>query len=109
MSDITVHEAETRRTTDQVLDVREDYEVSEGIVPGAIHIPLGELGTRLSELEKSRPVIVICRSGNRSSRATEALIAAGFTAENMTGGMIAWARAGLPLAATTSIPRGQRP
>ncbi|MBG6218770.1 rhodanese-related sulfurtransferase [Arthrobacter sp. CAN_A6] len=96
MSDITITEADKRRSTNQILDVREDVEVAEGAIPGALHIPLGDLGTRLSELDRAVPVIAVCRSGNRSATAAEALNQAGFTADNMAGGMTAWKQAGLP-------------
>ena len=56
-----------------LIDVREDDEVAEGIIPGAIHIPLGDVEARISELDKSKEYIVICRSGGRSGRATEFL------------------------------------
>lgn len=84
--------------TDQLIDVREDFEVAEGTVPGAKHIPLGTLASRLNEIDRSRPVIAICRSGNRSRQATEMLEAAGFRVDNMEGGMVAWSQAGLPVA-----------
>ncbi|MGQ1799055.1 rhodanese-like domain-containing protein [Kocuria oceani] len=96
MSEITITDAETRRAQDQVLDVREDFEVAEGMIPGALHIPMGQLNTRLSEVDQARPVIVVCRSGNRSARVAEALNGAGYTADTMAGGMTAWQRAGLP-------------
>ena len=73
-----------------LVDVREDDEVAEGIIPGAIHIPLGEVTERVGELDKSKPYIIICRSGGRSGRATEFLESAGYDAANMTGGMLAW-------------------
>ncbi|GAA2001472.1 rhodanese-like domain-containing protein [Brevibacterium samyangense] len=97
MTEITVADAQQRRTQDQVLDVREDAEVVEGMIPGALHIPLGQLGTRLAEIDRTRPVIVVCRSGNRSAAAAEALSAAGYDAATMAGGMLAWQRAGLPV------------
>ena len=56
-----------------LVDVREDDEVAEGIIPGAIHIPLGEVVERVGELDKSKSYIIICRSGGRSGRATEFL------------------------------------
>ncbi|WP_026543536.1 rhodanese-like domain-containing protein [Arthrobacter sp. 35/47] len=96
MSEITITEAEKRRSTDQILDVREDFEVAQGTIPGAVHIPLGDLGARLSELDRTVPVIAICRSGNRSATAADALNQAGFTADTMAGGMTAWQEAGLP-------------
>ena len=96
MAEITIHNANARRGQDQVLDVREDFEVVEGMIPGALHIPMGQLTSRLNELNKARPVIVVCRSGNRSARAAEALNTAGFTADTMGGGMLGWQEAGLP-------------
>ena len=53
-----------------LLDVREDDEWDAGHVPGAVHIPLGELGARHTELGRDRPLFVICRSGNRSAYRT---------------------------------------
>ena len=96
MAEITITEADQRRSTVTVLDVREDFEVAEGMIPGALHIPMGELQARLSELDPAIPVIAVCRSGNRSARVADALNGAGFTADTMAGGMIAWTRAGLP-------------
>jgi len=98
MSEIDIRQAESRRTTDQVLDVREDFEVAEGMIPGALHIPMGQLASRLGEIDRGRPVIVVCRSGNRSARVADALAAAGYAADTMGGGMVDWQRAGLPIA-----------
>ena len=96
MAEITIHDANARRDQDQVLDVREDFEVVEGMIPGALHIPMGHLTSRLDELDKGRPVIVVCRSGNRSARVAETLSAAGYTADTMGGGMLDWQDAGFP-------------
>jgi len=96
MAETTIQDTNARRTRDQILDVREDFEVAEGMIPEALHIPMGDLNRRLNELDRSRPVIVVCRSGNRSARVADALNTAGYTADTMTGGMIAWQRAGLP-------------
>ncbi|WP_406635575.1 rhodanese-like domain-containing protein [Pseudarthrobacter quantipunctorum] len=96
MAEITIAEAEQRRSSARILDVREDFEVEEGMIPGALHIPMGQLQARLSELDPAVPVIAVCRSGNRSARVADALNGAGYTADTMAGGMIAWARAGLP-------------
>lgn len=96
MAEITVPDAEQRYAQDQILDVREDFEVAEGMIPGTIHIPMGQLGSRLGDLDKDRPIIVVCRSGNRSAAVADALNQAGYTADTMAGGMIAWQRAGLP-------------
>ncbi|THJ64691.1 rhodanese-like domain-containing protein [Arthrobacter echini] len=96
MPEVTVPETNTRRGVEQILDVRENSEVAEGMIPGAVHIPIGELHGRLNELDPAVPVIAVCRSGNRSATAADALNQAGFTAATMTGGMIAWQRADLP-------------
>lgn len=79
----------------QIVDVREDAEVAGGMIAGARHIPLAQLPARLDELDASRPVVAVCRSGRRSAAAAGQLTAAGFTAYTMTGGMLDWAAAGL--------------
>ncbi|WP_070120382.1 rhodanese-like domain-containing protein [Bacillus marinisedimentorum] len=73
-----------------VIDVREHEEVAEGMIPGAKHIPLGEIQERANELEKGKEYIMVCRSGNRSGMATEYLNSQGFTCINMVGGMMNW-------------------
>jgi len=81
-----------------IVDVREDGEFQEQHIPGAIHIPLGQLASRLSELEpyKNSQIITQCRSGGRSAKAADQLTAAGFTnVQNMDGGIQAWEKAGL--------------
>jgi len=83
-----------------VLDVREDKEFAAGHIPKAKHIPLGQLSSRLNELDKfkGKPVLVTCRSGQRSARACRMLKKAGFeTVYNQAGGIIAWERANLPV------------
>jgi rhodanese-related sulfurtransferase len=83
-----------------ILDVREDKEFTAGHIPKARHIPLGQLDKRLKELDKfkSRPVLVNCRSGQRSARACGILKKAGFeTVYNLAGGITAWERANLPV------------
>lgn len=80
-----------------VLDVREDDEWEAGRIPGALHIPMGELAARQGELPAGRPIVAVCRSGSRSAAVTEALVRAGYEAENLAGGLEAWHAAGLPL------------
>jgi rhodanese-related sulfurtransferase len=83
-----------------VLDVREDKEYAAGHIPRAKHIPLGQLNSRITELDKfkSKPILVTCRSGQRSARACGMLKKAGFeTVYNQAGGIIAWERANLPV------------
>lgn len=81
-----------------VLDVRESYEWREGHIPGARLVPLGALGARLFELDRSKEIVVVCRSGSRSAMAIRMLKSQGFgQVSNLDGGMIAWARARLPM------------
>jgi molybdopterin-guanine dinucleotide biosynthesis protein A/rhodanese-related sulfurtransferase len=77
-----------------VLDVRrpEEYEVAH--VPDSVLIPLDQLGERQGELPVDVPLLVICRSGARSAAAVRALLAAGYDATNVAGGMLAWVDAG---------------
>jgi rhodanese-related sulfurtransferase len=81
----------------QLVDVREAAELAEARVEGAMHIPLRTLPARLGELDSARPVAFVCRSGSRSAVATRAAARAGLDAANVRGGVVAWARAGLPL------------
>ena len=97
MSEITTAEANERRTTATIVDVREDAEVASGMIPGAVHIPLGQLGDRVGELGTGRPVITVCASGGRSARAAADLLVAGFRADTMAGGMTAWTAEGRPV------------
>lgn len=74
----------------QLIDVREPHEVAEGTLPGAINIPLGQLVARMNELDPSKRVVVLCRSGARSTSACEQLTLAGFAdVVNLAGGMLA--------------------
>jgi rhodanese-related sulfurtransferase len=83
-----------------VLDVREDSELAGGRIPGARHIPLGQLGNRVSELNKfkGKPIVVNCRSGHRSATACRILRKQGFDkVYNLKGGIASWEQAGLPI------------
>ncbi len=80
-----------------LLDVRQPEEYRTGHIPGAKLIPLGELRARIDELPKNQEIICVCRSGNRSLSATRLLGGAGFKAHNLSGGMTAWSRSGLPV------------
>lgn len=83
-----------------VLDVREQDEWDAGHAPHAVHIPLGELPSRLDELpESDDPLPVVCRMGGRSARAVAWLGQQGFDVVNADGGMKAWESAGKPLVA----------
>lgn len=83
-----------------VLDVREESEFNAGHIRGAKLIPLLKLKERIGELERYRnqPIVVVCRSGNRSATATALLGNREFgLAYNLTGGMMAWQKADLPV------------
>lgn len=80
-----------------MLDVREHNEWDAGHAPGAVHIPLGEVPTRLDELPDVDVLPVICRSGNRSGKAVAWLNEQGFDSVNVSGGMKTWAEAGKPV------------
>lgn len=79
-----------------VVDVREDWEYEEGHIPGAVLVPLGSLPERLDEIPTDQPVVLVCRSGNRSGQAYRFLRDQGFgNVHNMTGGMNDWETLGL--------------
>jgi rhodanese-related sulfurtransferase len=81
-----------------LIDVRETWEWDQQRVPGAVHIPLGELPQRLDEIPADRDVYVHCHLGGRSARAVEYLRGHGRPrAINVSGGIEGWAEAGLPL------------
>lgn len=83
-----------------ILDVREDNEYRDGHIINSLHIPVGYLKDRLKELEKhkDKPIIVGCRSGQRSSQACTILKKQGFAnVYNLSGGIMAWKNDNLPL------------
>lgn len=82
-----------------VLDVREDDEWAGGHIPGAQHIPLGQLTARVDEVPDGTRVVCVCAVGGRSGRATGFLNAAGKDVVNLDGGMHQWAAAGRPVTA----------
>ena len=76
----------------QIIDVREANEVAIGKLPGSIHIPLGQILNRMSEIDPSRETVVHCKMGGRSARAIDALKRSGYSGNlmNLTGGILAW-------------------
>ncbi|MEP6820439.1 MAG: rhodanese-like domain-containing protein [bacterium] len=76
----------------QIIDVREDNEVAIAKLPNTIHIPLGQIVNRMSEIDPARETVVHCKLGGRSARAIEALKRSGFTGNllNLAGGITAW-------------------
>lgn len=81
----------------QLVDVRTPEEFASGHLPDAINIPLQELSGRLGEIAANEPVVLYCRSGNRSGQAAQLLAGAGYTQILDLGGIIAWEAAGLPV------------
>lgn len=98
-TDVTAVHERTRSESAVILDVRTPQEFATGHIRGARNIPVQELASRLDELESLRegPIDVICHSGGRSQTATNLLREKGFQARNVSGGMLAWKAASLPV------------
>ena len=75
-----------------LLDVREPWELAVANVPGTLHIPMGEVGQRLTEITRAQPVVVLCRSGRRSLEVAKLLQQNGYEVSNLAGGILAWSR-----------------
>lgn len=76
-----------------VLDVRPDKEYKQGHIPGAIHIPLNDLGSKAKKLRKDKDIVVYCQSGNQSIWAIKRLMGMGFkNLHNLRGGYRVWKR-----------------
>lgn len=73
-----------------IIDVREDHEVAQGMIPGAKHMALGTIPDSLDELDASKPYIVVCKAGARSANACAYLAEQGFDVTNLEGGMLAY-------------------
>ncbi len=80
-----------------MLDVRELDEYAEARIPGAQLVPMSVLGQRWLELPRDRPIVVQCRSGNRSQAVARFLVTQGIDASNLAGGILAWEGDGLPV------------
>jgi sulfur-carrier protein adenylyltransferase/sulfurtransferase len=77
----------------ELLDVREPHELDISQLSGARLIPLGQLASRLSELDSAQEMVIFCKGGTRSARALELLVSAGFRkVKNLKGGINAWAK-----------------
>lgn len=93
--DITAPELSERMKHNhlKLLDVREPHELQISAMPDAVNIPLGTLAARLSELDSAEEMVILCKSGTRSTRALELLVTAGFKkVKNLKGGINAWAQ-----------------
>ena len=80
-----------------VIDVRETYEREAGYIDGTRHIELERLASRAAEIDREQPVVFHCRLGVRSAMAASAFRSAGYDAYTLTGGIVAWVDAGLPI------------
>ncbi|HXS91241.1 MAG TPA: rhodanese-like domain-containing protein [Steroidobacteraceae bacterium] len=95
VAEITPTEFVERRSRGEsltLLDVREEWELGVASVPDVVHIPMGEVADRLGELDRTREVVVLCRSGRRSLQVANFLQQNGFQAVNLAGGILAWSR-----------------
>ncbi|WP_217586122.1 rhodanese-like domain-containing protein [Lentibacillus saliphilus] len=93
MKEITTKELAQKRQSDaslSIIDVREDEEVAEGMIPGATHIPMGDVPQRLNEIDKATTHHIVCRSGGRSGRVCLFLNEQGYDVVNIAGGMLDW-------------------
>ena len=87
----------TAKTPHTLLDVRTAEEFSGGHIPGAVNISLPDLPQKLKRVSSKKPVILYCRSGNRSAQASQLLAAAGYTGIYDLGGIITWTAQGFPV------------
>jgi rhodanese-related sulfurtransferase len=81
----------------EVIDVRTAEEHEAGHMAVGRHIELAQLASQAETIPKDRPVVFVCRVGNRSGMATEVFRGAGYDAYNLAGGLVAWVQSGLPL------------
>lgn len=90
----------TSGTAPFTVDVRPPAERtgSLGYIEGTVQVDLAQIldGSWDPPVDKTTPILFVCRSGNRSSKAALAVAARGYTTQNLTGGMLAWEAAGLP-------------
>ncbi|MGQ9660353.1 MAG: rhd_2599 family sulfurtransferase [Thermochromatium sp.] len=83
-----------------LVDIRTPAEVAQGMIPRALQLPMHLIPLRMGEIPKDRDVVIYCRSGARSYQACAYLMQQGYSRVlNLRGGIIAWARHGLPIVA----------
>lgn len=97
-------ESLSRRLTDTedvlLVDIRTPAEIAQGMIPDALLLPMHLIPIRMNEIPKDRDVVIYCRSGARSYQACAYLMQQGYNRVlNLRGGIIAWARHGLPIVA----------
>jgi rhodanese-related sulfurtransferase len=87
----------TTDTRHLLLDVRTPQEFASGHIPGAVNISVETLASRLNEVQTGQPIVVYCRSGNRSAQAAQILASAGYSTLYDLGGIIDWQAQGFPI------------
>jgi rhodanese-related sulfurtransferase len=94
VEELTVEELKARIDAGEnplVIDVREAWELEISSLPFARHLPMGEIPSRLGELDPAVPLIIMCRSGGRSLQVGRFLESRGFrSVANLSGGILAW-------------------
>ncbi|MGH7863942.1 MAG: rhodanese-like domain-containing protein [Candidatus Binataceae bacterium] len=97
-----IEPAELKRRIDRgddilILDVREAEEIAHARFPGAVHLPMGELPSRISQLDSDREIVVVCHHGIRSAQVAAYLASMGFErVSNLSGGIEAWSASADP-------------
>jgi rhodanese-related sulfurtransferase len=98
MPEVTATEAaELIAAGAQVVDVRTEPEYAAGHIAGARHVPLADVQSEAAVLDRERPLVIYCRSGERSGMAADAFAASGWDAHSIAGGLLQWADDGLEL------------
>ena len=96
VNEISPSELKARReagTGPLVVDVREPWELDVARIPDVLHIPMAQIPSRLGELDPHQEIVVMCRSGGRSTKVAQFLDSKGFSSvANLTGGILAWSR-----------------
>ncbi|MGI8316941.1 rhodanese-like domain-containing protein [Halobacillus mangrovi] len=89
---VTPNEVKERRdqAETEIIDVRTQDEVEEGMIPNAHHIPLDQVEEKVDQLDKDTEYITVCGSGKRADKAADLLNDRGYQAKTMEGGMQAW-------------------
>lgn len=83
-----------------LVDIRTPAEIAQGMIPDALQLPMHLIPLQMNEIPKDRDVVIYCRSGARSYQACAYLMQQGYNRVlNLRGGIIAWARHGLPIVA----------
>ncbi len=94
----------------QLVDVRTREERDAGHIPAdTAHIPFDELLSRAGELDRARPVVFYCLSGDRSGSAADAFAASGFQAASLKGGIVGWQESGREIEGEIRHPSGLPP